>query len=165
MRTRGAWIFPSIGLLLLAPAGARAGDEIVFSTSVDRTRVTTHDRLTVEFRLANAGMGGGSDFRPPDLDAFHVLSGPNRSSSVQIVNGSISSAVTYDYVLQPRAEGKVTIGAASVTVDGRRYATRPVPIEVTAGGRRRVRASVVGPRVGPAAHTRGVLEGARRPAG
>ena len=61
------------------------------------------------------------------------MSGPNQSSSVQIINGAMSSTVTYAYVLQPKGAGKYTIGAASIEVGGMVLRTEPIDIEVVKG--------------------------------
>ena len=77
-----------------------------------------------------------NSFKAPDFEGFDVLAGPSVSTghSVQFVNGkkSASYSCTYTYVLMPNEAGKFTIGAASITVDDKRYATKPQPIEVIA---------------------------------
>ena len=77
-----------------------------------------------------------NSFKAPDFEGFDVLAGPSVSTghSVQFVNGkkSASYSCTYTYVLMPNEAGKFTIGAASITVDDKRYTTKPQPIEVIA---------------------------------
>ncbi|MBI3766559.1 MAG: protein BatD, partial [Ignavibacteriales bacterium] len=51
----------------------------------------------------------------------------------QIINGSVSSSVSYSYVLQSRAEGKFTIGSATINQGGKQLRTQPISIEVTKG--------------------------------
>ncbi len=80
------------------------------------------------------------NFAPPSLDAFEVLSGPSQytSSSVQIVNGhaSSSSSTTYTYILASRKSGRMTIGPATVRVDGKTLRSNAVTFnaQVNAGG-------------------------------
>ncbi len=80
------------------------------------------------------------NFAPPSLDAFEVLSGPSQytSSSVQIVNGhaSSSSSTTYTYILAARKSGRMTIGPATVRVDGKTLRSNAVTFnaQVNAGG-------------------------------
>ena len=76
--------------------------------SVDKNTVAVDEQFTLELTLNGGGMGGGRISKLPDLSKFMILSGPNQSSSVQIVNGSVSSSVMYSYVLQPREAGKFT---------------------------------------------------------
>ena len=77
-----------------------------------------------------------NSFKAPDFEGFEVLAGPSVSTghSVQFVNGrkSASYTCTYTYVLMPAEAGKYTIGAASITVEDKRYTTTPQPIEVIA---------------------------------
>lgn len=77
-----------------------------------------------------------NSFNAPDFEGFDVLAGPSVSTghSVQFVNGrkSASYSCTYTYVLMPVEVGKFTIGAASITVDDKKYTTKPLIIEVIA---------------------------------
>jgi hypothetical protein len=52
---------------------------------------------------------------------------------MQIINGAVSSSVTYTYVLQPKDVGKHTIGQASIEVSGQTYRSRPIVLEVVKG--------------------------------
>ncbi len=103
-----------------------------FTASVDRNRLGVGEQLEVTFSLG--GTSGGDGFQPPSFNDFSILSGPNQSTSMQIMNGSVSSSVSYSYVLQPNAAGKFTIGAATVDVGGKKLQTQPIAIEVVKGG-------------------------------
>jgi len=113
--------------LLLAAQG------VTFTASVDKNTVATDEQFTLELTLNGGGMGGGKNLKLPDLGKFMILSGPNQSSSVQIVNGSVSSTVTYSYVLQPREAGKFTLGAATIEAGGKQYSSQPVEMTVVKG--------------------------------
>lgn len=80
-----------------------------------------------------------SDFKAPDLSAFEVLSGPNRSSynSVQIINGkaSHSASVTMTYILCGVKEGTCTLAPATVKVGGKEYKSNALTIRVLPSGR------------------------------
>ncbi len=125
----------SIILLLVAFAGVVA-QEPAFEVTVDKNPVAVDDRFTLSFVLSNAGMRGGQNLKLPNLDRFHILSGPSTSSSVQIVNGAMSSTMTYSYVLQPKDPGKFTIGAATIDAGGKTISTSPIIIEVVKGSGR-----------------------------
>ena len=77
-----------------------------------------------------------NSFKAPDFEGFDVLAGPSVSTghSVQFINGrkTASYNCTYTYVLMPNEAGKFTIGAASITVEDKRYTTKPQPVEVIA---------------------------------
>ena len=77
-----------------------------------------------------------NSFKAPDFAGFEVLAGPSLSTghSVQFINGRQSSSYncSYTYVLMPNEAGQFTIGAASITVDNKKYTTKPHLIEVMA---------------------------------
>ena len=72
----------------------------------------------------------------PNFEGFELLAGPSISTghSVQFINGKQSSSYscTFTYVLLPEREGTFTIGAATVEVEGKKYSTKPFPVEVIA---------------------------------
>lgn len=73
-----------------------------------------------------------SNFTPPSLSAFEVLSGPNESTfrNYQIVNGrsSSSESTTYTYILSARQSGRINIGAASVHVGGKTLRSNAISV-------------------------------------
>ena len=91
--------------------------------------------FTIAFTLQ--ADGSGSNFAPPALNNFSVLSGPNTSTQTNIQmsgNGVVRSTVTsYSYILRANSTGDFTIGAASIVVDGKTYKSNTLPIKVTAG--------------------------------
>ena len=102
-----------------------------FSASVDNNTVALGEQIQLQFVLNNGGMNGGKNFKLPDVSKFMVLSGPNQSSSMQIINSAVSSTVTYSYVLQPREVGKFTIGSATIEANGKQFRSNPIDITVT----------------------------------
>jgi len=115
-------------VFLFVPPAAVPAQDVTFTASVDRTNVSLGERIVVEFVLS--GSQAGKNFQPPDFRDFSVLSGPNTSTSIQMVNASVSSSITYGYILQPQREGQFTIGPASIENGGKRYTTAPVKITV-----------------------------------
>lgn len=99
-----------------------------FTVQVSKNRVAVGETFQLVFTLNN----GGGNFRPPLLNDFDVYSGPNQSSSMSIINGAVSQSISLSYVIAAKKEGKITIGSASVIVDGKTLQTNPVSIEVLA---------------------------------
>jgi BatD DUF11 like domain len=104
---------------------------VTFTASVDKNVVEMGEQFELTFELN--GSKGGGNFRPPAFTDFIALSGPNQMSNMQFINGAMSVSTSYGYVLQPRGEGKFTIGPASITVDGKQMQTQPITIEVRKG--------------------------------
>ena len=119
-------------LLVLCSAIA---EEVVFQTNAPMI-VNSGEAFRIEFSL-NAKPDDKS-FVAPSFEGFNVLAGPSVShgSSMQIINGSMSKSYSYtiSYVLQTTKVGELTIGAATIGVDGTNYSTRKTPIEVRQGG-------------------------------
>ena len=92
------------------------------------------------FRLSYTVNARGSEFNGPRLDNFQ-FSGPmlSTSMSTQIINGKVSqtSSYTYNYTVQASREGKFKIPPATVTVNGQKYTSNSLEIEVvkTTGNR------------------------------
>jgi len=120
---------PGVSVLVLLMATLAAG-QTTFEAHVDKTQVGVGEQFTLAFTLTGSALGGGKNLRLPDLKKFHIMSGPNQSSSMQIVNGSVSSTVSYAYILQPKEIGKFTIGAASIEAGGAVLQCQPISIEV-----------------------------------
>jgi len=99
--------------------------------SVDAPRVV---EVGETFRLVFTANAQPSSFNPPSISGFDVLAGPSSStmSSTQIVNGrrTESFQVSYTFILQARSEGKHTIPAASVIIDGKEIYSQPFSIEI-----------------------------------
>lgn len=112
------------------------GQDVTFQATVDRNPVGEGEQFTLSFVLNNASMGGGKNLQLPDLSKFHIMGGPNQSSSMQFINGAVSSSVTYTYILQPKEMGRFTIGAASIEAGGKTYKTDPITLEVVKGAPR-----------------------------
>ncbi|HQQ93208.1 MAG TPA: BatD family protein [Bacteroidia bacterium] len=74
-----------------------------------------------------------TNYIPPSFKDFDVVSGPNQSSSIQYVNGTMSQQLTISYGLVAKKEGKFTIGAASVMANGQKLETSPIQIEAVKG--------------------------------
>ncbi len=115
--------------ICLAASPSLPAQDVTFRTTVDRTVVSAGERIVVGFVLS--GSQSGKNLQPPDFRDFSVLSGPNTSTSIQMINGSVTSSVTYGYILQPQREGSLTIGPASIEYGGKRYTTAPVTVTVS----------------------------------
>jgi hypothetical protein len=101
-----------------------------FEATVDRSPVGLGEQFTLSLTLSGSTLGGGKNLQLPDLSKFRVMSGPNQSTSMQIINGAVSSAATYNFVLQPKEAGTFTIGPASIEEGGTVHKTRPIAVEV-----------------------------------
>jgi hypothetical protein len=77
------------------------------------------------------------DFYNPDIKYFEVLAGPNMSQfqSTSVINGQVTSknSISYTYILEATREGRFSIPAAVVKINGRTYTSNSLVIEVVKG--------------------------------
>ncbi|MBS1650565.1 MAG: protein BatD [Bacteroidetes bacterium] len=74
-----------------------------------------------------------NSYSPPAFKDFHVVSGPNQSTSMQMINGAVSYQLTLSWILIPKKEGKLIIEAASVVAGNQKFETKPITIDVSKG--------------------------------
>jgi len=104
--------------------------DVTFQANIDRNPVGLGEQFTLSFVLTSQTMGGGKNLQLPDLSRFHIMSGPNQSSSMQILNGTVSSTVSYEYTLQPKDVGKFEIGPGAIEIGGKVYRSEKLVVEV-----------------------------------
>lgn len=124
---RSSKIIFAIGFLLLLGRGTFAQS---FSASVQNTTVGTGETFQISFEFQGKDINGVRNFQAPDFRGLQVLSGPNQSTSMQIINGAVSASMGFVYYLRADNPGSITIGEASLSYKGKTYKTRPVTIKV-----------------------------------
>src|SRR4030066_2238638 len=97
-----------------------------FTASVNSTTIGVDDRFELSFTYSGEDINQLKNFRPPDFNNFIVLSGPNYSTSMQIINGQVSASQTQTYLLKAKSTGKFTIGSASIEHSVNRYNSDPL---------------------------------------
>lgn len=102
-------------------------------------KVSAKNQVVVgeQFRVVFEINADGKRFSAPSFEGFSVVGGPfnSTSSSVQIVNGSMTRTVSnsYTYVLRAEKEGTFTIGSATCNVDRETISSEPYQITVLPG--------------------------------
>lgn len=104
-----------------------------FTASVNSTTVGQNEPFQVSFQFSGDDIQTLRNFRAPDFKNFDVLSGPNQSTSMQIINGTVSASLVYSFYIQAANQGKLTIGSASIDSKGRTLRTQPITITVVKG--------------------------------
>lgn len=79
-----------------------------------------------EIELSNIG----KDITYPNLEAFEILSGPNVSSSVSIINGDMSSSKTLSWHLRPTELGQYFIEPISAEHEEMIFEAEPLELNV-----------------------------------
>jgi len=98
-----------------------------FTVSISSDSILIGNYFKLEYTLENIE----GSYEPPELDGLAVVSGPNTSSSVQVINGDKTSKTTYSYILKPAKEGSLTIPPAYLLQeDGTTIETAPMVLDV-----------------------------------
>ncbi len=98
-----------------------------FTATVSSPAVSVGDQVQITFSL-NAN---GKNFKAPSFPDFNVLMGPNQSTQMQIINGSVSQTLTFTYVLQANKEGTFKIGSAEIYAGNTKFLSNPISIIVS----------------------------------
>ena len=132
----GNWFIASA--LVFASQIASAAVDV--SATVDRDALNPGDTLTLTINVSSSEEVASAQPELPPLDDFEVLntwtSQEARASFVSTPQGpqfQTVRATRYNFALQPKREGQLRIGAAEVTVDSRKYRTKPITIRVAQG--------------------------------
>lgn len=101
-----------------------------FELTVDKTTVQQNERFKIYLTFNGGDRTSMKGYRPPNFKNFSVLSGPNQSSSMSIINGNVTSTITYSYIIIAPNIGEFTIETASLEFKGEVYKTKPLKIKV-----------------------------------
>lgn len=104
-----------------------------FYSTVNETRIADNDRLQVTFTFEGKDINKLKNFAPPSFKDFRIFSGPNQSTSMQIINGVVSASISYSYILLPNTTGNHTIGSASIEYEDEKFRTDPITVTIVKG--------------------------------
>jgi len=97
-----------------------------FRASTSNSTVSVGQQFQITFSIND----NGSDFKPPNFAGFKVLSGPNQSTQMSIVNGNYSRSLSISYILTAVKEGTYTISPATIKTDGNVIKSNSLSIKV-----------------------------------
>ena len=116
-------------LFLMTVFGMNAQDDVSFKI-ICKKQVVVGEQFQVSYELT----GEGTNFEAPNFNNFEIVGGPfsSSSSSVQIINGSVTKSTTHTYSFYLRAikEGTFTIPAATITIDKKKIKSNTEEIKV-----------------------------------
>lgn len=96
-----------------------------FTLEISTDSILMGNYFEVKFTLENAS---GSNFSPPEFDGFHIVGGPNQSTSMSFVNGDMTQSIAYSYYLEPKDIGSYWIEPASIETT--KEVLETIPLEV-----------------------------------
>ncbi len=127
MNKNYCYIRHTVFVLLLLVISVSSFAQVNFYATTDATEVFQGSYFKVAFTVENSNM---KNFTPPDFNGFRIVSGPNRSSSYNLINGVHSSRLSYSYTLLAKKPGTFIINPAKITIGKKVYKTKPIKINV-----------------------------------
>ena len=123
--TRPQWL-RVVGLAILASTVTSALRADGIQATINRTQAAAEDQL-----LLTLTVEGSRSAEPtlPDLSDFDVHP-RGQSTQMSFINGRVTSSVSFNYVLIPRRAGTITIGPATVELDGQVYTSEPIQVRI-----------------------------------
>ena len=113
-------------------AGVSYADDITISADVDKQEVSLDDQVTLTITVS----GNASNIPQPDmpeLKGFTAYSS-GRSQNLSIINGQVSSSVSFTFILVPNSQGDYVLGPFGINYKGKAYSTGPINIKVLPRG-------------------------------
>ncbi len=104
-----------------------SGQDVSFRAITDYNQVGLNRSFQIVYEISNAE---GKDFRPPSFSEFKILSGPNSSQSMTIVEGEIKRSTKYSFLLKTLNEGRFHVDPASIKVNGKTIRSNSLDIVV-----------------------------------
>ena len=118
------------GVMFAATPSHAQGPEII-QAEVDRTNLSTDESLVLTITI-NAANGRPSQPVLPPMAGLQIV-GQSSGTSIKVINGDMTSQMTYQYRLQPTQAGDFVIDSISTSVNGQTFSTQPIMIAVSQG--------------------------------
>ena len=104
-----------------------AAEDIVFQAEVNAPQAALDDSLQLTLRIS--GTQNVSPIELPAIEGFTSrFIGP--ATQVSIINGQSSVTKSFIYVLYPQKKGKFTIPAFTIELEGKKYTSEPIAVDV-----------------------------------
>lgn len=103
-----------------------------FTVTVDKDTIFQDEMIKIEFLLDNLS----GKFKAPEFESFSVVSGPNTTSTISIINGETNQKKSYSFILVPEISGRLVIDQASVATESGVLLSDPIDIYVLETGDR-----------------------------
>lgn len=127
----GALRFLSLFLLLLIIPLVLSAQDFSLDATVSENKIFIGEQFTLTIEIKGSSVRNVEMPELPDFNGVRLLSTtPSRGTSISIVNGRTSTAITYTYSFIAREKGNYTLPPISIPVDGEMHQTSPIQIEV-----------------------------------
>ena len=103
--------------------------QIAVNASVDASNISKNETINFKINVVNA-KGTPRVEISPILEDFKLISGPAQQTNIQWINGAMTSSRSLSWTILAKKIGKINIPSLSVIIDGKKYSTNPIGINV-----------------------------------
>ena len=116
-------------ILFLFVTSISFAEDISISSNVDKNNIALDEQITLTVTVTG-NISNIPKPQIPDLEGFSSYSA-GRSQSISIINGQVSSSVTFTYILVPNDVGEYKLGPFTIDYKGSSYSSGPIDVSVT----------------------------------
>ena len=103
--------------------------QITVNATVDASNISKNETINFKINVVNA-KGTPRVEISPILEDFKLISGPAQQTNIQWINGAMTSSRSLSWTILAKKIGKINIPSLSVIIDGKKYSTNPIGINV-----------------------------------
>ena len=115
----------SLSFILLVCLGFNLNAQSI-SVELSSDSILLGNTIKLNFHIEDSE----AEFEAPDFDHFEIVGGPSYSSSIQIINGEMSSEKNINFFLRPKEIGQFFISPAYLVDDNITLETQALEINV-----------------------------------
>lgn len=108
-----------------------SAEDVKITSTFDKRAAQIGEEIHLTIRISGA-QGNIQAPRLPGFKGFDTFY-TGRASHISFINGESSSSIEFSYSLVPKEAGRFRLDPIEVTIEGRRFATESVEIEVQGG--------------------------------
>jgi len=124
-----AFLMALLSMVLLHSAAPAQQDDIQIGLSLDRSQIGLDETATLTVNVTGVGQQQLPEPKLPPLPQFQIFSAGS-STSIQIINGAMTTSMSFNYILSPKREGTFPIRPATMVYNGKRYESNELNITV-----------------------------------
>jgi len=126
-------------LFYIIPVTVNA-QNISINATVDKTTVALNEQITLTITV-NGDVSNLPQPNLPQLTGFNAYSAGS-SHNISIINGKVTSSISFNYILVPKSVGKHTIEPITLNYKNQTYKTDPITIEVVQASQQQQQPSI-----------------------
>jgi hypothetical protein len=119
-------------LLIISIFSYLVAQDVELKASVNKNKVNINESFEYKVEVSGKSMNLPHP-KFPSFNDLAILSGPNSSTSIQWINGKMSSSKVYTFYLKPQKTGMIKILPVTIDLDGKELTSNDINIEVVKG--------------------------------